>query len=668
MHFNYTRHTPLNFPSIEHMTDLTALEAYFMDEIEKSKQALDHFLTLETPNFDDLQAMDDDDTFSRLYFYLSHLNSMEQTDERDSLMQKIREKNNEYFGMLHLNETYLKQMAYLLANEPRLHHYEQRSIQKTLDDFEKNGGLLPQTDKDQLQQWKLEMMNLSQQFATNITKFQKEMYLDILPSELDGVEAHIMAAIHKNPTDATNGSVRIFMQPAIISEVMATCHNEKTRHALFTLNQQKGVHPNYNNLPIVEDILILRKKMAQLLNTNSYADMALEERMAKNADNAIQFIEQLAEKALPYAHQDVKKLNAFAEQYGLDNSKPYNRAYIADQYAKKVLSYDSEQVRQYFPLSKAKETLFAWIKEHYGITISEYKHSELWHNDAQAWQWTNYDGQIIGYSLEDLFQRAGKRNGAYMSGYQSYNNIRETESNHPECLVVMNLVKEDGDTYLEIGDIETLFHEYGHALHHMLTTIDSPAYNGTRVARDAVELPSQLMELFLTKDLLQQMSAHKVTDERLPDELYDIVERNNKNAQGMFVIGQSRYALFDLYCHHNDLGAQESWKKVCETYAVYNDPVTYSIPSSFSHIFNGGYAAGYYGYLWADVLAADMYQWIQQQPNQKEALQHFRHTLLSQGDDKTMDILFKECTGREPNPESLLVKLGLQEANICVSM
>lgn len=654
---------PLNFPSMSVMNDVATLRTTLFAGLEREKAEHERFMANPHPTIDDLDHDHEaSKAFGDLWGYLDHVNNMEYRQEWQDLLQELQTASSEYFGPIGLDKTYLAKKQYLLDHESRLSPYERRGFQKAIDDFDQNGGNLSQKKKDKLVAYGTQMQELQNTFSANLQKYQQSQSVDLTLKDLKGVPESVVVSLKKYAEKAGVDGYRVPAQYGLMSAVLEYADKESTRKKIYKLLDNMGQHKDFNNLPVANALIKLRRKSAGLLGQQTIADRKLQDRMAKKGDTVVDFLTNLLNSAHPMAKQDYREREAFAKERKVDYSKRWNNAYINRLYKEAKFSIDHEAIRQYFPLEKVHSALFAWVKEFYNVDILPYvPEGSLWHEDAVAWEWRDGD-RILGYTTEDLFERQGKTDGAYHSGYQSFCHDR-IGVELPEAHIVANFRKDADGVYLELDEIETLWHEYGHALHHMLTEVPSPSYNGTSVARDAVELPSQLMENFMwDKTRLQSMSAHKVTGEPLSDELYDHIMQERQDGKGTWLLSQGRAGLFDMLMHHTDVKTvEQAWQYVVKTYAVtdHDNKVSYRFPGSFSHIFAGGYASGYYGYLWAEVLSADVYQKVKNSDNPVTVMQEFRAKILSQGWERDMDELFRDFMGRDPDPSVLLRHYGI---------
>jgi oligopeptidase A len=421
----------------------------------------------------------------------------------------------------------------------------------------------------------------------------------------------------------------------------------------------------WDNSDIIDNILALRREKAALLSFDDYVDLALQTRMAENSASVTEFLSQLAVAARPSAEREILELSAFATQDGITDLKAWDVPFYSEKLRQQQYAISQEDVRPWFPLNQVLQGLFDVVANLYGLTITERTDVECWHPDVQYFEITDSNGQARGRFFLDLYARKGKRGGAWMGDGISR---KETagEVQNPLAWLVTNFSPpmEDKPSLLTHDEVITLFHEFGHGLHHMLTRIAYPSVSGINgVPWDAVELPSQMMENWAWQDeVLEMISGHFETGESLPKEL---VKRLNdaKNFQaGMLLLRQLEFATFDLAIHKGTVSVdvQNALNQVRTEIAVFIPPEFNRFQNSFSHIFAGGYASGYYSYSWAEVLSADAFSLFEEKGIfDPETGKSFLTNILEKGGSEDPLVLFKAFRGREPEIDALLRHRGL---------
>ena len=423
----------------------------------------------------------------------------------------------------------------------------------------------------------------------------------------------------------------------------------------------------FDNAPRIDEILALRHEMACLLGFEDYASLSLATKMARDNEQVLNFLEDLAAKAKPFAEKEVSTLKAFAAERGHAQLEPWDYGYFSERLKETEFDIDQEALRPWFPLPRVLDGLFSITGELFDFEVSEVKDADLWHEEASFWQ-IQRAGQTIGHFYLDLYAREGKRGGAWMDVCRS--RWRENDQLHlPVAYLTCNFSRPVGDqpALLTHDEVVTLFHEFGHGLHHMMTAQETLGVSGIAgVPWDAVELPSQFLENWCyVPEGLARMSGHFESGQALPPlELDKLIAARSFQA-GMQTLRQVEFALFDFELHaHYDSGTPASFMDVLNAVrarvAVVPAPEYGRFPCAFSHIFAGGYAAGYYSYKWAEVLSADAFSRFEEEGlMNSETGQAFRQAILEKGGSRDPMELFIEFRGREPRVDALLRHNGL---------
>ena len=423
----------------------------------------------------------------------------------------------------------------------------------------------------------------------------------------------------------------------------------------------------FDNAPRIDEILALRHEMACLLGFEDYASLSLATKMARDNEQVLNFLEDLAAKAKPFAEKEVSTLKAFAAERGHAHLEPWDYGYFSERLKETEFDIDQEALRPWFPLPRVLDGLFSITGELFDFEVSEVKDADLWHEEASFWQ-IQRAGQTIGHFYLDLYAREGKRGGAWMDVCRS--RWRENDQLHlPVAYLTCNFSRPVGDqpALLTHDEVVTLFHEFGHGLHHMMTAQETLGVSGIAgVPWDAVELPSQFLENWCyVPEGLARMSGHFESGEALPPlELDKLIAARSFQA-GMQTLRQVEFALFDfeLHAHYdsdNPVPFMEVLNAVRARVAVVPAPEYGRFPCAFSHIFAGGYAAGYYSYKWAEVLSADAFSRFEEEGlMNSETGQAFRQAILEKGGSRDPMELFIEFRGREPSVDALLRHNGL---------
>ncbi|MCB1575289.1 MAG: M3 family metallopeptidase, partial [Xanthomonadales bacterium] len=425
----------------------------------------------------------------------------------------------------------------------------------------------------------------------------------------------------------------------------------------------------FDNSARIEKIMALRHESARLLGFASTAEESLATKMAGSADQVIDFLRDFVAKARPMAENDLAELKRFAaDELGLDDLAPWDVGYAAEKLRERKYALSEEELKPYFPLPAVLDGLFGVIERVLGVSVRARADVDVWHPDARYYDLVDADGKVFAGAYIDLYARTGKRGGAWMDVCTS--RLREHDSLQlPVAFLTCNFAPPTGDkpSLLTHDDVITLFHEFGHGLHHMLTEVDYAGVSGiSGVEWDAVELPSQFMENFAWKrEGLDLIARHWQTGARLPDDLFERMQAARNFHSGLFLVRQLEFALFDFRLHHEfdpvrGARTMELLEEVRREVSVLMPPEWHRFPHAFTHIFAGGYGAGYYSYLWAEVLSADAFERFEQEGVfNREVGEAWRKAVLAVGGSRPALESFVEFRGREPSPDALLRSYGV---------
>ncbi|MFC6476187.1 oligopeptidase A [Pseudomonas asuensis] len=425
----------------------------------------------------------------------------------------------------------------------------------------------------------------------------------------------------------------------------------------------------FNNGPVMEEILDLRQELARLLGYANYAELSLATKMAESSEQVLSFLRDLAQRSKPFAQRDLDQLKAFAAEQGVTDLKSWDTGYFAEKLRQARYSLSQEELRAYFPVDKVLSGLFAVVQKLYGIEISEIKEGfDKWHPEVRLFEITE-NGKHVGRFFFDLYARANKRGGAWMDGARDKRRNAQGELINPIAYLVCNFTPASGGkpALLTHDEVTTLFHEFGHGLHHLLTRIEHAGVSGINgVAWDAVELPSQFMENWCWEpEGLALISGHYETGEPLLQELLDKMLAAKNFQSGLMMVRQLEFSLFDFELHatHGDgRSVLDVLESIRDEVSVMRPPAYNRFANSFAHIFAGGYAAGYYSYKWAEVLSADAFSKFEEDGVfNAETGRAFREAVLARGGSLEPMVLFVDFRGREPSIDALLRHSGLTE-------
>jgi oligopeptidase A len=544
-----------------------------------------------------------------------------------------------------------------------------------LRDFHLSGVDLAADKQARYKEISQQLSKLASQFEENLmdaTNAWQKVITDV--EQLQGLpESALAQAKQSAEAEGKEGWLISLQFPSYLA-VMTYADNRELRREHYQAystraSDQSPDADKWDNSEAMEQILALRHEKAQLLGFNNYAEYSLATKMADSTDTVVNFLEDLAEKSLGQAQRDLDELRQFAaSEHGLEELQAWDIGYYSEKMRQHFYQLSQEQVKAYFPVSRVLPGLFAIVEKLYGLQISPITEFDSWHPDAHFYQIIDKDQQPRGRFYLDLYARAKKRGGAWMDDCVGRKKTADGIQ-HPVAYLVCNFTPPTGDqpALLTHDEVETLFHEFGHGLHHMLTQIDHLGVSGINgVEWDAVELPSQFMENWCwEKEALALISGHYQTGEALPDQLFAKMLAAKNFQAGMMMVRQLEFSLFDFKIHQDYDPAQggriyQTLQSIRDRVAVVKPPSFNRFAHSFSHIFAGGYAAGYYSYKWAEVLSADAFSLFEENGIFDRATgEAFLHNVLEQGGSSEAMSLFKNFRGREPKIDALLRHNGI---------
>lgn len=646
---------------------------------ESNLQALaDRLDNLETPTWDNLIAPleADGDKLGQAWAPVGHLNLVCNTAELREAHEKALALLSPYYTALGQNGALCEAYQALKdsAEFSTLTQAQQTTIEHALRDFKLSGIDLPEDKQKRYGEIQAELSQLTSKFSNNVLDAtQGWHYHTDKVEDLTGLPESVQAAAKSAAEQKGKTGYVLTLDGPVYMAVMTYADNRDVRHALYEAYNTRASDqgPNagqWDNAELMESILGLRQELAQLLGFNHYAELSLATKMAESPEQVVAFLEDMANKAKPAAEQDLAELKAWVNsEFNVNELKHWDIPYYSEKLRQAKYSVSSEEIRQYFTLPKVLSGLFSVANKLYGIDVNEVQGKDLWHKDARYFE-ISKDGEKIAAFYLDLFAREDKRGGAWMDDCRIR---RQTNSGLqlPVAFMVCNFNGPVGDkpALLTHSDVTTLFHEFGHGLHHMMTRMDVAAVSGINgVEWDAVELPSQFLENWCWQpEVLKTLSSHVDTGDELPDELIEKMIAAKNFQSGLFLVRQVEFALFDmqvhsLYGNEDFKGVHETLDEVRKKVAVIQPPAFNRFPNSFSHIFAGGYSAGYYSYLWAEVLSADAFAAFEETAIfDHETGQRFLNEVLSQGGSQSAAVLFKNFRGREPSVDALLRHSGI---------
>lgn len=689
-----TQNPLLNFDTLPHFSKINAehvmpaLEKVIEDNRNEIK-ALCQIENVTWRNFAE-KTEDLDEKISRVWSPVSHLNSVQDSDDLREAYQQGISLLTEYSSEMGQNLALFKQFKALKSSDEfaNLNQAQQRIIENSLLDFTLSGAELDEKKQTRLRDIDQQLSELSNQFSRNVldaTQAWKKLITD--ESQLSGLpdSARNMAA--QLASEAGETGWLFNLQIPSFMAVMQHADNQTLRQEMYeaytTRASDQSSSGDFDNTQLIEDLLTLKHEKASLLGYAHYAAYSLVKKMAKSSNHVIDFLEDLVKYAKPVAEKELIELRAFATQtQGKDQENnelmAWDIAYYSEKLREQRYAFNDEQIKPYFPAPHVFNGMFEVVNRLFNISIAENTTMQTWHEDVRCFDVLNSNNELIGQLYADLYVRQHKRGGAWMDTCVHRRNKGDSIQ-RPVAFLTCNFSPPIGDApaLLTHSDVETLFHEFGHTLHHLLTQVDEMSVAGINgVSWDAVELPSQFLENWCWHDeSLALIAQHYQTKEALPESLLNKMRAAKNFQSGMQTLRQVEFALFDMRLHsdyktspgnkansqNNNLESVQSvLDSVRQHVAVLTPPSTNRFQNSFSHIFAGGYAAGYYSYKWSEVLSADAFGRFEEEGIfNAQTGQDFLAAILEKGGSEDANDLFIRFRGREPKIDSLLRQTGI---------
>jgi len=607
---------------------------------------------------------------------VSHLNAVCNSPELRAAYEACLPKLSEYWTEIGQNQP-LFQAYQKLAESPAAAGFDvaQKTIlEHALRDFRLSGIDLPAEQQKRYGEIQMKLSELASKFSNQLldatqawTKhITNEAALDGLT---DSAKAQMKQAAEAKGLDGWLISLEFPSYFAVMTYANDRALREEVYAAYCTRASDQGPNAGKNdNGPVMNEILALRQELAKLLGFANYAELSLASKMAETTDQVLHFLRDLGTRGKPFAEQDLRELQAFASEQGCSELQSWDVGYYSEKLREQRYSISQEILRAYFPIDKVLSGLFAIVEKLYGIQIKELSDFDTWHPDVRLFE-ISENGAHVGRFFFDLYARANKRGGAWMDGARDKRRTADGTLISPVANLVCNFTPAVGGkpALLTHDEVTTLFHEFGHGLHHLLTRVEHAGASGINgVAWDAVELPSQFMENWCWEpEGLALISGHYETGEPLPQDLLDKMLAAKNFQSGLMMVRQIEFSLFDFELHatHGDgRSVLDVLEGIRQEVSVLRPPAYNRFPNSFAHIFAGGYAAGYYSYKWAEVLSADAFSKFEEEGVFNSATgRAFREAILARGGSQEPMVLFVDFRGRPPSIDALLRHLGLSQ-------
>lgn len=613
-------------------------------------------------------AAEDLEYVSSVFFNLLHSNS---SDELMAISEEVIPILSELSTEITLNEKLFNRVNHVYQNREKynLDIEDARLLKNCYDGFNESGATLGEKDKNRLRELSMEMSQNTLNFGNNLLKEQRlfkkhitdESILSDMPKSIIDIYREAAAKAGYN-----EGALFDLSMPSYFA-IMQHCPDREIRKEFYFAKSSLGAKDNeFDNRPLIIDIVNGKLEESNLLSHPNFASLALEHRMAKNEANVYELLNKLLEAYKEKGRKEIDEISIFAKEQGAETPlKSWDWSYWSEQYKKKYFEIDDEEYRPYFELNNVIDAVFSLATNLYGIHFTKRNDIDVYHEDVEVFEVSDEDGSYLGLLYTDFFPREGKQNGAWMSSFKDQF-IKDGEDHRPHIVLVMNFTPKTSTnpSLLTMGEVSTFLHEFGHALHGMLSKVRYASLSGTSVARDFVELPSQLMENWLAKsEWVKSIAKHYQTGETIPQNLIDKKENAKHFLVGYATCRQLSFGFLDMAYHtineplSKDIDLykfeNEAWSK-----ALLLDPMPEGtmMSTSFSHIFSGGYSAGYYGYKWAEVLDADAFEYFMKDNTlyNREVAEKFRRNILERGDVEDAMILYRNFRGQNASIDALL--------------
>lgn len=674
------QHNPLlNFSGLPKFDQICA---------EHVEPAIDHLIVSSRNCIDELAISNDvptwanfakrlediEEMLSRAWSQVGHMNSVVNSPELREAYNASLPKLTDFYSDLGQDERLYAKFRTLRNSEEfnTLNDAQQKIIENELRDFRLGGAELPEEEKIRFKAIQESLSKITTKFEENLLDTVNDFAYFVLDiSELKGTPEDVIQAAQEAATAEAKEGYKFTLHFPSYMPVLQYCENRNLRELLYRAYATRASEfgkSDWDNTPLIKEILKLRREAAQLLDYKSYAEMSLATKMADTPAEVTSFLDGLAQRAKPFARSDMQELTQYASKLGINEMQAWDIAFVSEKLREDKYAFSDQEVKQYFPEAQVLLGLFKVVETIFGVHVKKVQ-APVWHSDAAFYEIGDKHGKVIGQFYLDLYARNNKRGGAWMD--EAITRRKQAKNNivTPVAYLTCNFSAPVGNkpALFTHDEVITMFHEFGHGLHHMLTQVDDYGVSGIKgVEWDAVELPSQFMENFCWEwDVIRHMTKHVETGASLPRELFDKMVAAKNFQAGMQTVRQIEFSLFDMRLHDEFNPDEKSTaldliEQVRDEVAVVRPPKWNRFPNGFSHIFAGGYAAGYYSYKWAEVLSADAYSMFEENGVLcAETGQRFWHEILAKGGSRPALESFVAFRGRAPDIEALLRHNGM---------
>ena len=658
------------FDKIENEHYLPAFEA----GIAEAKAEIDAIVAnQEEPTFENtIEAMEyAGATLDRVAGIFYNLMEANTNDQMQAIAEQVAPMLTEYSMYVSLNNDLFQKVkaVYEKKDELGLDKDQMTLLEDNYKDFVRGGANLSDEDKALYSKWSEELSLATLQFSKNVLAATNAYTLHVTDSaDLAGLPEYVKTMAAETASEKGLEGWAFTLQYPSFSPFMKYSTNRELRRQIWTAYNSRAIGGENDNTDVVKKIVDLRIKIANILGYETYADYALETRMAKNKTTVNEFVKNLLEPSMKYAKKDVADVLAYAKKNGFEDDKlmPWDFSYWSERYQEAEYSLNAEERKPYFQLESCIDAVFGLANRLYGITFEELNNLSVYHEDVKVYEVKDADGSHLALFYADFFPRASKRGGAWMTEFRGQS-IRNGVEKRPFISIVCNFTKPTADapSLITHDEFTTFLHEFGHALHGILAKGRYGSLTGTNVSRDFVELPSQIMENWAFEpEYLNSFAKHYQTGEAIPADLIEKIVAAKNYLAGYGQVRQLHFGYHDMAWHTlKEVPAEsaiEFEQKVLAPYAVMPSVEGTGFSTSFSHIFSGGYSAGYYSYKWAEVLEADAFSLFKEKGIfNTEVAESFRKNILEMGGAEDESVIYRNFRGHAPQPEALMEKLGL---------
>ncbi len=617
-----------------------------------------------------------------------NLTSAETNDTLQQIEMELSPKMSEYFSNIRLNEGLFRRIkeVYEKADRKKLRPDQIKLLDDVYESFANNGANLSDQDKQTYRELTAKLSKLTLTYGQNVLKATNAWTMLITDeSLLAGLNDDTKDILRNNAKQKDQEGWMLNLKPTTYIPVMQDLDNRDIRRELYMAYNTRCVGGEFDNTGIIVEIVNTRLALAKLFGKKTYAEKSLHKTMAETPENVYRLLDQLRDAYMPAARREVEELQEYASAHGLYTTlQPWDFSYYSKKLKQEKYAISDDDLRPYFELENVKQGVFGLAKRLYGITFKENKQIPVYHPEVTAYEVFDEKGKFLAIYYADFHPRDGKRGGAWMNDYQPQY-VQNGVDHRPHIVNVMNFTRPTADkpALFTYDEVRTFLHEFGHGLHGMLTRCYYASQSGTNVPRDFVELPSQFNENFIDeKEFLDTFAKHYQTGKTIPQELLDKMHASQTYHAAYACVRQLSFGYLDMKWHsleqpfavNEQLGTQESVIRFCndameQVRVMPNVPGT-QMATAFTHIFSGGYAAGYYSYKWSEVLDADAFSVFKAAAKKrggtifdKKSAQRFRENILERGGTEEAASLYRKFRGQEPTVNALMERDGIANPN-----